>query len=112
RDFLEAWIVVPSGSTIVDSDQKRLSPGRNSWNCCCGRSFWLEIDGLNHAPPFADVGSKHCLSRFLIEVERLKAELLEPRGHFGIFQNFVDCHIKLVGDLVRRFCGQEKAGPC
>ena len=38
-----------------------------------GRSFGLEIDGLNHAPPFADVGSKHCLSRFLIEVERLKA---------------------------------------
>jgi hypothetical protein len=54
-----------------------------------GRSFGLEIDGLNHAPPFADVGSKHCLRRFLIEVERLKAELLEPRrppfsrGHAG-----------------------------
>jgi len=67
------------------------------------RSFGLEVDGLDHAPPFADVGAKHCLSRFLIEAERLKAELLEARGHFRIFQNCVDCHIKFVGDLVRGF---------
>jgi hypothetical protein len=29
--------------------------------------------------------------------------LLEARGHFRIFQNCVDCHIKFVGDLVRGF---------
>ena len=76
------------------------------------RSFGFEIDGLDHAAPFADVGSKHCLGRFLIKAEGLKAEFFEARGHFGILQDLIDCHIKLVGDLVWGFRRQEKACPC
>src|SRR4029078_9728975 len=75
------------------------------------RSIRLEIDGFNHASPFDDVGPKHRVGRFLIKVERLKAELFETGGHFRIFQNLVDRHIQGFGDFVRRFRRQEKSGP-
>src|SRR5262249_19099065 len=75
-------------------------------------SIGLEIDGFDHAPPFDNVGSKHHLGGFLIRVGGFKAELLETRGHFRILQNPVDRRIHRRDNLVRRFGGQEKSGPC